>query len=258
MSAPKVERGEGWEMHLGDCLDVMTGLGPVGCVVTDPPYSSGARTEASKATRGDGMIRGERWANRPIDCDQMTTTGFIWLVREVALACSPLLEDGASFVSFIDWRQWPNLVGAIESVNLRVNAMVVWDKESFGMGNGFRAQHELMCWATKGVSKPGALNVPNVLRFPRVDPTWHPSPKPVPLMEAILRVASLPGGVVLDPFAGGGATGAACLRLGRQFVGIERDPAHFATCCERLRAEEQGSTLQAARAGQMALLGGPR
>jgi site-specific DNA-methyltransferase (adenine-specific) len=251
------QSGNGWTMYLGDCLEVLEREQPaVGCVVTDPPYSSGARTEASKATRGDGMLRGPRWANRPIDCDQMTTTGFVWLIREVALACEPLLHDGASVLSFIDWRQWPNLVGALESVNLRVNAMVVWDKESFGMGNGFRAQHELVCWATKGVAKPAALDTPNVLRFPREAPEWHPSPKPVPLMEALLRVASKPGEAVLDPFAGGGSTGVACLRTGREFIGIERDPKHFATACDRLRAEENGSTLAASRAGQMPLLGG--
>lgn len=255
--AATVCAGRGWTMYLGDCLDVIERERPVvACVVTDPPYSSGDRTEASKARRGDGMLRGARWANRPIDCDQMTTTGFVWLIREVALVCEPLLGDGASFVSFIDWRQWPNLVGAVESVNLRVNAMVVWDKESFGMGNGFRAQHELVCWATKGVAKPGALDVPNVLRFPREEPTWHPSPKPVGLMEALLRVASHEGSIVLDPFAGGGATGVAALRTGRTFIGIERDPTHFATACERLRAEEDGSTIDARRAGQTALFGG--
>lgn len=258
MSMEAVFSGEKrWAVVHGDAVDVLRGMTErVGCVVTDPPYASGARTEASKAARTDGMLRGPRWANRPIDCDSMTTTGFIWLVREVALACEPLLADGAPFVSFIDWRQWPNLVGAVESVNLRVNAMVVWDKESFGMGNGFRAQHELVCWATKGVAKPGALDVPNVLRFPREEPTWHPSPKPVGLMEALLRVASRPGDVVIDPFAGGGATGVAALRTGRRFIGIERDPNHARTCTDRLAAEEEGSTIEARRVGQASLFAG--
>lgn len=247
-----------WCVVEGDALEVLMAMAGVrvGAVCCDPPYSSGARTEAAKATRGDGMIRGKRWANRPIDCDQMTTTGFVWLMREVSLLCEPMLSDGASFLAFIDWRQWPNLVGAVESVNLRVNNMVVWDKESFGMGNGFRAQHELVLWATKGTAKPAALDVPNVIRCPREEPVWHPSPKPVPLMEALLRVASHPGDIVLDPFAGSAATGAAALALGRRFIGIERDPQHAANARARLAAEEQGSTLHASRAGQMPLFGG--
>jgi len=41
-----------------------------------------------------------------------------------------------------------------------------------------------------------------------------------------------------------------------EFIGIEKAPRYFALACERLRAEEQGLTLQAARAGQLALIGG--
>lgn len=74
-------------------------------------------------------------------------------------------------------------------------------------------------------------------------------------MLALVADFTDPGETILDPFAGSGTTGVACLRLGRKFIGIEKDPTYFALACERLRAEEQGSTLQAARAGQMALLG---
>jgi hypothetical protein len=42
------------------------------------------------------------------------------------------MPDGGSFLSFIDWRQWPNLVGALETANLRVQGMVVWDKGTSG------------------------------------------------------------------------------------------------------------------------------
>lgn len=48
----------------------------------------------------------------------------------------------------------------------------------------------------------------------------------------------------------------ACLRLGRRFVGIERDAEIFDTACERLAAEERGSSIAASRAGQQALFGG--
>jgi site-specific DNA-methyltransferase (adenine-specific) len=75
-------------------------------------------------------------------------------------------------------------------------------------------------------------------------------------MLALVADFTDPEETILDPFAGSGTTGVACLRLGRKFIGIEKDPTYFALACERLRAEEQGSTLQAARAGQMALLGG--
>jgi DNA modification methylase len=44
-----------------------------------------------------------------------------------------------------------------------------------------------------------------------------------------------PGQIILDPFMGSGTTGIGCLKLGRAFIGIERDENHFATACERIR-----------------------
>ena len=44
---------------------------------------------------------------------------------------------------------------------------------------------------------------------------------------------TLPG-VVLDPFMGSGTTGVACVRLGRQFIGIEVDPKFFDIACKRI------------------------
>jgi site-specific DNA-methyltransferase (adenine-specific) len=51
----------------------------------------------------------------------------------------------------------------------------------------------------------------------------HPCEKPLALMEHVITASSRPGDVVLDPFCGSGATGVAARKLGRQFVGIERD-----------------------------------
>ncbi len=69
-----------------------------------------------------------------------------------------------------------------------------------------------------------------------------------------MRIAP-PNGLVLDLFAGSGSTGVACLRQGRRFIGVERSPVNFELACDRLRAEEQMSTLDASRAGQVALFG---
>jgi len=72
----------------------------------------------------------------------------------------------------------------------------------------------------------------------------HATPKPTAMMARCVKSSCPPGGTVLDPFMGTAPTAIACLRTGRNFVGIEKDPAHFATACSRLERElEQGTLL---------------
>jgi hypothetical protein len=66
----------------------------------------------------------------------------------------------------------------------------------------------------------------------------HPTQKPVALMAWCMDKAKVPAGaLVLDPFMGSGSTGMACIRTGRRFVGIEKDPTHYATALERIKNE---------------------
>lgn len=96
-------------------------------------------------------------------------------------------------------------------------------------------------------------NCNSQLRKPGED---HQTPKPIGLMVELMTLFTDRGETVLDAFAGSGTTGVAAIRLGRRFIGIEKNPKHFELCCERLRAEENESTLYASRAGQLGLLGG--
>lgn len=224
-------------IYHGDTLDILAALElSIDAVVTDPPYASGTRHEAAKSSSG-AMLRAGRFADRPIELDQMTTTGFVWLMRAVGQAVRPMLPDGGSFLSFIDWRQWPNLVGALETCNYRVQGMVVWDKGHFGLGNGFRAQHELVCHASKGVPTIVDRGVGNVLKWPRVEPTDHPSPKPEQLMQQLIEVVTEPGALVLDPFMGSGTTLRAAKNIGRRAIGIEYEEAYCEIAARRCSQE---------------------
>jgi len=153
----------------------------------------------------------------------------------VCFACKPVLKDGGSVLSFIDWRQWPNLLGALESTNLRVNQMVVWDKLSYGLGNGFRAQHELILHASKGTPTITSRSIGNVLGYRRDNNDDHPSPKPIGLMQNLIEVVTAPGDVVLDPFMGAGSTIRAAANLGRRAIGIELSEKYCEIAAKRLR-----------------------
>ena len=64
----------------------------------------------------------------------------------------------------------------------------------------------------------------------------HPTQKPEALLHRVLVASTKPGDVVLDPFFGTGTTGAVAKRLGRRFVGIEREPAYRAAAEARIAA----------------------
>ena len=64
----------------------------------------------------------------------------------------------------------------------------------------------------------------------------HPTQKPEALLHRVLLASSQPGDLVLDPFFGSGTTGAVAKRLGRDWIGIERDPAYVRLAEERIAA----------------------
>ena len=78
----------------------------------------------------------------------------------------------------------------------------------------------------------------------RIEMGLHPTQKPVSLMAWCLDIAKVPAGAtVLDPFMGSGSTGIACLRTGRNFIGIERDASYYKTACDRIAHELDGALL---------------
>jgi site-specific DNA-methyltransferase (adenine-specific) len=93
--------------------------------------------------------------------------------------------------------------------------------------------------------QPGAFNPKaSELRYPssvqafnnraKGDRGQHPTQKPVALMEYMIKTYTNPGDVVLDFTMGSGTTGVAAKRLGRSFVGIEKDPKYFEIAKERI------------------------
>lgn len=181
-----------YEILLGDCLEMMKLLpaSSVDAIVTDPPYSSGTRREASKGIRKsmDRTTGDAEW----FGSDSLTTTGFVYLIRSCALEWNRLLKQGGHALVFIDWRMYPAMAGAIESADLRHSGLIVWDKTYFGMGSCFRNQHELILHFTKGVAIPQRKDVGNVISCKPIRNGEHPTEKPVDLMRKLISVVTPP------------------------------------------------------------------
>lgn len=235
--AHRVEHlAEGVTLHCGDAREIVPSLSGIELVITDPPYSSGARTDSERQVRGS-MLRGMEdpdWFSH----DAMTTWGFNWFIRSLFSELRQKMKPSAHAYVFIDWRQTPNLYGMLEACGFRVNQCLVWDKSHFGMGTYWRNQHENIVFASNGM--PADMldrGMGSVLKCPTVSASArvHPTEKPAELLARIIR--AVPGDSVFDPFMGSGATGVAAIRERRSFTGCEINPGHFDTACRRISEE---------------------
>ncbi len=93
-----------------------------------------------------------------------------------------------------------------------------------------------------GKAKSVHRNNPEGTRYPKTilkfkqEKGLHPTQKPVPLMEYLIKTYTNEGDVVLDSTMGSGTTGVACVNTSRKFIGIEKDPTYFQIAKERIFA----------------------
>lgn len=240
MMAPRVEHlAEGVTLHLGDCLEVLPQLSGVDAMITDPPYSSGGQFRGDRAQKTslkyvqtDSQItcRSE-FSGDNRDQRAFLAWSSIWF--GYALRCS---NPGATACVFTDWRQLPTMTDAVQCGGWVWRNIVTWWKPGVRMQRGrFSSSAEYIVYASSGVPIEGERSPQNVLSFAPVggEDKEHIAEKPIELLETLVGI-TLPGATVLDPFMGSGTTGAAAVRLGRKFIGIEIDEHSFDTACRRI------------------------
>lgn len=243
-----IATGEGWVVLGGDCMDALAPLEPVDHIITDPPY--GEEYHSKPRTQGsDGFVRDAEYGFDGLSSEMRTALSieFARLSRRWTIVFSD--PESAH-----EWRD------AIVASGMRYCRKGIWIKLACAPGfSGDRpasGHEEISIAYAKCPGRPRWNGGGNrgVWTHPVVNVNHdreHTTQKPVPLMLELVSLFTDPGETILDPFAGSGTTGVACLRLGRKFIGIEKDPKYFALCCERLRAEENGQTLSLYRAKQV-------
>lgn len=199
-------------LYLGDCRNVI-GKVKADAVITDPPYGISFAAQPTTGGRKRGQKR-ETWDDSTIPdvvlgLPKMSPICVVWGGNYYALPCTR---------GWLMWRKSdapPSMAhGELAWTNLDQNLKVIdW-----------------------------SISATNAERV------GHPTQKPVRVMSWTMEQVSAPvGGLVLDPFMGSGTTGIACIRTGRRFIGIEKDPEHYATALSRIQNElAQGELFQPA------------
>src|ERR1700678_452287 len=246
------------EILVGDCVAELNKL-PDACVdlvFADPPYNLQLEGALSRPDQSVVDAVDDEW-DKFADFSTYDSFTRSWLtaVRRVMKRDATIVVIGSYHNIF--------RVGAIlQDLGFWILNDIVWRKANpmpNFRGRRFTNAHETMIWATRDAAARQytfnyeALKAGNEDIQVRSDWTLalctgeerlkggdkkklHPTQKPEALLARVILAASRPEDVVLDPFCGTGTTGAVAKRLGRRFIGIERDPGYAALARERIAA----------------------
>jgi len=239
----------------GDCIQAMRDL-PEGCadlVFADPPYNLQLKNELRRPdnSRVDAVNDGWDQFSSFSEYDRFTHE---WL----SAARRALKDSGALWVI----GSYHNIfrVGAIlQDLGFWILNDVVWRKSNpmpNFRGRRFTNAHETMIWAAKtektaytfNYEAMKAMNDDLQMRSDWTLPICsgherlkddagdkaHSTQKPESLLHRVIVSSTKPGDVVLDPFFGSGTTGAVAKRLGRHFIGIERESDYVKVARRRI------------------------
>lgn len=248
------------QVLVGDCIAALERLPPesVDLVFADPPYNlqleqALTRPDASLVDAVDDDW--DKFASFS-DYDAFTRA---WL-----MACRRVMKKNATLWVIGSYHNIFRVGSTLQDLGFWILNDIVWRKANpmpNFRGKRFTNAHETLIWASKGAEAKSytfhyeALKAGNEDVQMRSD--WffplctgderlkdeagrkvHPTQKPESLLARVILSASSPGDVILDPFFGTGTTGAVAKKLGRRFVGLERDGAYADAARRRIALVE--------------------
>ena len=239
----------------GDCIALMEAMpeASVDMVFADPPYNLQLEGELYRPnnTRVDAVD--DAW-------DQFDSfAAYDDFTRRWLRAARRVLKDSGTLWVIGSYHNIFRVGTALQDLEYWILNDVVWRKSNpmpNFRGRRFTNAHETLIWAAKDKDTRYTFNYDAMKRLNddlQMRSDWlipicsgserlkntagdkgHPTQKPEALLHRVIMAATKPGETVLDPFFGSGTTGAVAKKLGRRFIGLERDPAYIALAEKRI------------------------
>src|SRR5437763_2478305 len=245
---------------IGDCVAEMARLpaASVDLVFADPPYNLQLQGDLKRPDDSKVDAVDDDW-------DKFSSfSAYDDFTRAWLMAARRIMKPAATIWVIGSYHNIFRVGTILQDLGFWILNDVVWRKTNpmpNFRGRRFTNAHETMIWAARDPDAKGytfnyeALKAGNEDVQVRSDWTLalctgeerlkgvhgkklHHTQKPDALLARVILSASRPGDLVLDPFSGTGTTGAAAKRFGRQFIGIERDPAYAAAAETRISEVE--------------------
>lgn len=241
---------------MGDCIAAMKALPAksVDMIFADPPYNLqlGGELFRPDGSHVDAVTDDWDKFDSLTHYDRFTRA---WLAEARRI----LKDDGTIWV-IGSYHNIFRVGAAVQDLGYWILNDIIWRKANpmpNFRGTRFTNAHETLIWASKGEKAKYTFNYRAMKtlndelqmrsdwefpicgggeRLKKDGHKVHPTQKPEALLYRILLACTKPGDVVLDPFFGTGTTGAVARRLGRRWIGIEREPYYIAAAEERIAA----------------------
>jgi site-specific DNA-methyltransferase (adenine-specific) len=246
-----------WQMVHGDCLHVMQqlleshGPGAVDMVFADPPYFLSNNGVSCQSGKMVSVNKGSWDRSEGVERDHDFHLKWLTLCQQLLKSDGTIWVSGTHHVIL-------SVGYAMQRLGFKILNDVIWEKPNpppnLGCRN-FTHATETLLWAARDTKSKhlfnyklmkeenGGKQMKNVWRYTAAsrgekELGKHPTQKPLALMERLIKASTRPGDLVVDPFAGSGTTGVACLLSDRCFIGIEKDEEYFALAGRRLAETE--------------------
>ncbi|MET3926431.1 site-specific DNA-methyltransferase [Devosia sp. 2618] len=246
---------------VGDCIDHMNALpaGSVDLIFADPPYNLQLEQSLTRPDQSKVDAVDDEWDKFESFAHYDTfTRAWLKAARRV------LKPDGALWV-IGSYHNIFRVGTALQDLDFWMLNDVIWRKANpmpNFRGTRFTNAHETLIWAARSQKSKVTFNY-EALKLANDDTQmrsdWlfpictgaerlkdeddekvHPTQKPEALLFRILNATTKPGDIVLDPFFGTGTTGAVARKLGRHFIGIEREESYINAALKRIATIRPG------------------
>jgi site-specific DNA-methyltransferase (adenine-specific) len=243
----RVEQIGAATLYLGDCREIVPTLADIECIVTSPPYNQlGGTSKPSGMWAEDsfGVKATEGWGESGY-FDTLTEDDYQREQSELFTALAGACTETASlfYNHQLRWRDGVCLhpVEWFKPSNWNLRSEVIWDRGGGMMLNArmFCRYDERILWFVRGKRwkwNQDQVGLGTVWRISVAQNKDHPVAFPVEMPTRCIAATTDPGDIVLDPYSGSATTGVAAVKMGRRYIGIEREERFFDIACRRIEA----------------------
>ncbi len=247
------------EILRGDCLETMRRM-PSECVdlvFADPPYNLQLQNELWRPNQTKVDAVNDKWDQFGgfSEYDSFTSSwlsecrrvlkgdGTIWVIgsyHNIFRVGRIMMDLGFWVLNDIIWHKtnpMPNFRGTRFT---NATETLIWAKKSPGPGQ-YKFNYEAMKNMNDGTQMTNVWHIPLCRGHERIKidgKKAHSTQKPEALLYRVVLASTRPGDLVLDPFFGSGTTGAVAKKLGRHFIGIEREEVYVEVAKNRIATVE--------------------